>query len=881
MNSFSRVLHQWRALFSRRRLEREMDEEMRVHLEMEAEENERRGLSPEAARREASRQFGGLDQAKEAARDGWWARFMETIAQDARYGARGLLKAPAYTAVVVLTLALGIGANTAIFSVVHGVLLRKLPYGADDRLVVLRQQQHGEDNLGFSPLEINDYRERSRTLESVVEYHNMWFTLLGRAEPERVRTGVVSAAFFDVLGVRPILGRGFEPGDETHEAHAVLLLSYEYWQRSFGEDKAVVGRTFEMNDRVHTVIGVLPPLPRYPDQNDVYMPTTACPFRTRPATLENRQARLATAFGVLRPGASLAAASADLARVASELAKEFPDAYPVAAGFTAVPRRVSDELTRTARPSLLLLLATAGFVLLIVCANVANLTLARLVHRERELALRSALGAARGRILRQLLTESTLLSLLGGACGLLLARLALGLLVQFVSRFTPRASEIGLDGPVLLFALAASLGTGLVFGALPGLARREDVANALRDGSRTSSGRASLRARNLLIVSQLAVSFVLLIGAALMVRSLVKLEQVDPGFRPENVLAVSFDLNWSRYKTPEQMLGFYEPLLQRVEQMPGVLSVGGSFSVPLNQRPGGTGAIQVDGREVDPRTAPRAEFQLATPRYFETVGVRVLRGRAFLDSDKRETPAVAMINETFARQHFYAEDPVGRRLSFDGGRQWLTVIGVVSDVRQHSLDREPAAEVYLAFLQRPGLSTTLLVRTAGAPLALARQITRATHELDPAQAVAEVRTLEQVRSDSLASPRLTTALLGLFAVVALLVSAAGISGVIAFTVSQRTHEIGIRLALGARPGALLGMLFRQGMTPVLAGLVLGTLGALALTQVMAGLLYGVRPTDALCFAGSAIVLFGVSAVACLVPARRATAIAPTVALRAE
>jgi putative ABC transport system permease protein len=877
----SRMRHQWRALVSRRRLEREMDEELRLHVVMETEENVRRGLSPEEASREAQRQFGGLDQTKETARDGWWGRFLETLAQDARYGARGLRKSPVYTAVVVLTLGLGIGANTAIFSVVHGVLLRKLPYGAGDRLLVLRQQQQGADDLGFSPLEITDYRERSRTLESVVEYHNMWFTLLGRAEPERVRTGVVSAQFFDALGVRPILGRGFTALDETHEAPAVLLLSYEYWLRSFGEDKGVVGRTFEMNDRVHTVVGVLPPLPFYPDENDVFMPTTACPFRARPTTLENRQARLATAFAVVRPGTALGDVRADLVRVAKDLAKDHPDAYPQDSGFTTVSHLVRDELTRNARPSLLLLLATAGFVLLTVCANVANLTLARLTHRERELALRSALGAARGRILRQLLTESTVLALLGGAFGLLLAKLTLGMLVQFTARFTPRASEIGIDGPVLLFALAASLGTGLAFGALPGLSRREEVGASLRDGSRASSGRTPLRMRNVLVVSQLAVSFVLLIGAALMIRSLVKLEQVDPGFRPQNVLAMSFDLNWSRYKTPEQMLGFYEPLLQRVAELPGVLSVGGSFSVPLNQRPGGGSAIQVEGRAVDPRTAPRAQFQLATPSYFETVGVPVLRGRAFAASDTREAPAVAMINRTFARQSFASEDPVGRRLSFDGGRQWLTVIGVVGDVRQHSLDREAAPEIYLAFLQRPGLSTTLLVRTAGAPLTLARQITRVTHELDPAQAVADVRTLEQVRSDSLASPRLTTALLGLFAVLAMLVSAAGISGVIAFTVSQRTHEIGIRMALGARPATLLGMLFRQGMAPVLSGLLLGILGALALSRVMEGLLFGVSPTDAACFVGSAVVLFGVSAAACLIPARRATAIPPTVALRAE
>jgi putative ABC transport system permease protein len=806
-----------------------------------------------------------------------------------KYGARSLRRNPGFTAVVALTLGLGIGANTAVFSVVRGVLLRPLPYGHGQRLVALHPPAAaaGIQDLGFSVKEVKDYASLTPSLEDVVEYHSMNFTLLGGPEPQRVRTGVVSAQFFRLLGVEPILGRTFRDGEDALGAEAVLVLSHSYWQQKLGGDPSVVGRTFEMNDRVHTVVGVLPPLPGYPDENDVYMPASACPFRSRPAVLDNRQVRGYQAFARVKPGVPLDRAQADVATITERLKKEYPDAYPNGLDPTSTLVPFREELVKDARPTLLVLLGTVALVLLIACANVANLTLARLSDRGRELGLRAALGAGRGRLLRQLLTESTLLALLGGGLGLVVAVLTRDALVQFASRFTPRAEEVQIDGTVLAFTLGATVLTGLLVGSLPGLPAFERLARALAGDGRTTAGRTRQRLRGALAVSQLALSFMLLIGAALMLRSFAKLQQVDAGFRSENVLTMTIDLNWSKYTTPEhradreRLLEVFEPLWDHVRGIPGVVTAGTAWTFPLNSSFSSNGTYMVEGLHQEGQALPTAEFRGASPEYFEALGVPVMQGRVFDAHDQEGAESVVVVSQGLARRRFGAEDPLAKRISLDDGKTWSRVVGVVGDVRQTALAQDPPDLVYVPFAQFPGFTSTLFVRTIGDPRAMGDRVRKEVAALDPQAVVSNVRTLETIRHEALASPRLTAFLLGLFAFVALAISAAGLAGVLAYSVSQRTREIGIRMALGAAPESVLQMLLGQGMVSVGIGLLVGLVGALGLSRLVSGLLFGIAPTDPMCFVGSAIVLVVVALVASFLPARRATGIDPMLALRAE
>ncbi len=535
---------------------------------------------------------------------------------------------------------------------------------------------------------------------------------------------------------------------------------------------------------------------------------------------------------------------------------------------------------------MLVLLGTVALVLLIACANVANLTLARLSDRGRELGVRAALGAGRGRLLRQLLTESTLLAGLGGLLGLAVAFLTRDALVQFAARFTPRADEVRIDGAVLAFSLVATVLTGLVVGSLPGLPAFERLARALGDG-RTTAGRSRQRLRSALAVSQLALSFMLLIGAALMLRSFAKLQQVDAGFRADNVLTMTLDLNWSKYTTPErrldreQVLKVFEPLWEHVRGIPGVVTAGTAWTFPLNSSFSSNGTFMVEGLHQDGQVLPRAEFRGASTDYFETLGVPLVRGRVFDPHDREGAEPVLIVSQGLARRNWGPEDPVGRRISIDDGKTWSRVVGVVGDVRHTGLAQDPPDLVYLPFAQFPGYTSTLFVRTIGDPRALADRVRAEVGALDPQAVVSNVRTLDTIRQEALASPRLTAFLLGLFAFVALAISAAGLAGVLAYSVSQRTREIGIRMALGAAPESVLKMLLGQSLVSVGIGLLVGLVGALGLSRLVAGLLFGVAPSDPMCFAGSAIVLVLVALVASFLPARRATGIDPMLALRAE
>ena len=874
------LLARIRALFTRNRMEKELDDELQFHLEMEISRNVERGMDPLEARRRAMAAFGGVEGTKEACRDERGTRFLEDMAQDVQFGLRMLRKNAGFTAVAVLTLGLGIGANTAIFSLVNGVLLQPLPYGAGERTVRVRHAARGANigNFNFSVPDLEDYRARTSTFDGMVEFHSMSFILLGHGEPERVETGVVSTGFFQLLGVRPLHGRSFVNADDEAGAEAVLILAYPYWMARFSGDPDVVGTTVKMNDRMHTIVGVLPDVPPYPEAVDVYMPPAACPFRSDPDFIANRQARMMRVLGVLKPGVSALAAQADLSRVARELQHEYSQDYPQDAGYALTATPLRTELTQNARTTFLVLLGTVGLVLLIACANVANLTLARLIRREPELAVRAALGAGRGRIMRQLLTESVLVSLAGGALGLLIASGGLDLLVRFASRFTPRAGEIRIDGMVLGYTVLLSIATGLLFGLIPALPARFGAGHALKEsGERFSASGRKVQLRDVLIVSQLAISSMLLIAAGLMVRSFVNLQQVDPGFQPSNVLTAHLNLNWSKYNSSETILGFHQQFLPAVQSLPGVAYAGLASNFPLNGRIP-RDRIHIEGRATDEREMPLIDFRAATPDYFRTLGIPLLRGRTFTDADRDGAPRVAIINRSMARHYWGNDDPVGARISFDL-EEWLTVVGVVGDVRQHGLDQDAVDEFYLSFWQSPTRTSQLLVRTAGAAMSLARSVSAEVYNVDAEQPISGIRTLEQIRSNAVASPRLTTMLMSLFALLSLVITATGIGAVTAFSVSQRTHEIGIRMALGAGKLQMLFMVLGQGMALVVAGLGLGLAGALGLTRLLSGLLFQVGPTDPLTFVGVALSLGAVATLSCLVPARRAVTVEPMSALR--
>ena len=828
----------------------------------------------------------------------WWTTVLDifrmaprehlsVLAQDTRYALRMMRKNPGYTLIAVTILGLGIGANSAIFSVVNSVLLQPLPYLQGDRLVILQQRAAKLDsNMAFSVKEINDYRERNRSLSALVEYHSMTFTLFSRNGAERVRTGVVSAGFFDMFGVRPLLGRTFSPDDERPGAPAVLMLSYEFWKEKHGGDLQIAGKTFEMNDRVHTVIGVLPPIPQYPNENDVYMPTSACPFRSSARMIGNRDARMMSVFARMKPGVTLEQSRADLTPIARQLEAEYPKSYTQALGYDVKSLGLKDELTTNARSMLLLLLGAVAFVLIIACANVANLILSRMARRERELVIRTAMGAGSGRLLRQLLTESLIMALLAAGVGLLLASGSLKLLTQFAGQLTPRAREITIDNWVLLFAVFCASATAIVFGSVGALYSRAEISSGLKEsGSQTTVSINKNFVRNALIVAQVAFSCVLLVAAGLMVRSLIELEQVNPGFVPQQVLTMGLSLNWSKYTTPQQQRSISTRILEKVQSQPGVLAAAISSSFPLDPDAASMGGwntgFQVEGATQTERDAVRmASFRVATPDYFRTLGIPLVAGRTFQGSDNADAPQVAVVSQLLARHRWNGQDPVGRRISLDHGETWIKIVGVVGDVKEFGLDRVSPDQIYRPLAQRPAVGS-ILVRTSSDPMRLSQQVRRAILDTDPQIAITNVETLDQARTDSVASPRTTTRLFGLFAGLALVIAVSGLGCILALSVRQRVREIGIRVALGASPLDIIRRIVRQGMLLVILGLAIGLGGAIALTRFLKALLFQVTPTDPSTFVLISALLLSATLIACYVPARRAARIDPQSALRCD
>ena len=855
-------------LLNRRKMQRDLANDMEVHREMLGQNRN---------------DFGNPTLIAEHSREAWGWGWIDRLLQDLRYGIRILRKNPGFSLVAIVALGLGIGANTALFSVVYGVLLKPLPYAQGNQLVILRQSfaKRGINDVFFSVKEIQDYRSQSKSLAQVEEYHQMSFILLDGHEPNNVRTGVVSAHFFDLLGLKPIMGRTFTDADETPTSEPVLLLSYNYWKEHYGGDPNIVGRHFRMNDKIHTVIGVLPPVPQYPRENDVYMPTVACPFRSDPMMIEGRTHHMMRAFARLKPGETLQSGIADVSAIAGRMQQAYPESYPAAYGFTATADSLRAQLTRDVRPMLLLLLGTAGFVLLIACANVANLALARMMRREQELAVRVALGASRGRLVRQLLTESTMLSLAGGVLGLFLASQCLTLLVTFVGRFTTRAAEVSISAPVLLFTLAVSVVTGLIFGSVPAFAQRLNLVSSLKEGSSAATVRVDgNRMRNLLAIGQVAISFMLLIGAGLMIRSFIKLQQVDAGYNGDHVLTANIALNFSKYKMDETSRAFFDRLQEKLAGMPGIQGVAINSGPPLAAGVPSNQEIEIEGQPTGQGTKPQADFEVASTDTFRLLGVPLINGRAFTDHDRGGALPVSIVSKSFARHYFPNGDALEKRLSYDNGKHWVTIVGVVGDVKQFGLDRDPVDTAYLPLAQAV-MGSSILVKTAGDPMNYVSELRQAVRSIDPDQPITNVKSLDEIRDDSLAATRLTSILLAMFAALALAIAATGLSGVTSLLVSQRTREIGIRLALGAQRGEVLGMVVRQSLRVVLLGLAFGIAGALLASRVMSKLLFHTATTDPLTFTGVAVVFFCVALIASYVPARRVTRVDPLIALRAE
>jgi len=805
--------------------------------------------------------------------------------QDLRYGARMLLKEPGFTLIAVITLALGIGANTAIFSVVNTVMLRPLPYKEPDRLVMLwtDDPQRGIHEEGTSLPTFKDWRSQSRLfVDMALCTRGNPVTLTGGDEVERALGERVSANLFPLLGVAPMLGRTISSEDEQRR-EPVVVLSHSLWQRRFGADPNVIGRMLEMGGRNAQVIGVMPADFYFPNkETQLWEPTTLAPW------WERDKARRFTdtwrVVGRLKPNVTLQQAQAEMNAIGQRLAQAYPVTEQDFAGFGVNVIPLLIQITgQTLRLALWVLLGAVILVLLIACVNIANLLLARGAARRREFAVRLALGAGQWRIARQLLSESLLLAIVGGAMGLPLTVWGIELLVKLSPRGIPRLDEISVDARVLGFALITSLATGIIFGLMPAWKiSRNDPNEALKEGGRSEASAGLQRARGALVVAEIALALVLLVGAGLLIRSFLRVQAVDLGFRPERALTMKLDLPGSR--TRPQKVAFYQQAFERIAALPGVESVGAISHVFLETNPDIGITIEGHASTSSAESALPLMDDVVSADYFNAMGIPLLRGRFFADHDILDAPRVAIINETMARRFFPGEDPLGRRFKYGDAQstsQPLTIVGVVGDVRREGLEKEAISQIFIALTQNPNRQMNLVVRTTADPLSLAAAVRNEIRSIDKALPLFGVTTVERQLEEMGATRRFQTWLLGLFAVIALGLAAVGIYGVMSYAVTQRTHELGIRVALGAQRSDVLKLVLTQGLKLALFGIVIGLLVALALTRWMETLLFGVRPTDPVTFCLIAVVLLCVALLACWIPARRATQIDPLVALRCE
>ncbi len=865
-------------LWGRRDREEKLDDEIESHLQMAIRDRIERGETPEQAEASARREFGNVGLVKEVTRDMWGWASLERLERDLRFGARMLVKHPGFTLIAVMTLALGIGVNTAIFSVVYAVLLRPLPYPAPERLVVLATTGTQVDSRsGVAYPDYLDWRDRTHSFEDTAGFLNTNFNLTGVEPAVAVPGRRVNWNFFHILGVKPQLGRLFAAADDRAGATATAVISHDLWREKFGGDTAVIGKTISLDGNPFTLIGVLPPGFELLRRDDIFVPLGLW-FTPDNNLLKRSNQFPLYVLGRLKNGATVAQARADLSAVASQLAREYPETN---SGRSGTADKLSDLQVKDVRPILLVLLGAVGCVLLIACVNVANLMLVRAAGRERELAVRLALGAGRGRIIRQLLTESLLIAALGGVAGLLFGAWGISSLTALVPRTLLQLDQVRLNQPVLLFTLAISVLTGLLFGLLPALhAARTDLNVSLKEGGRSIASSGWERARKALLVAEVGLALVLLIGAGLMLRTLQQLTHVNPGFNAENLLTLRFALPAEAYNT-ERRLAFFRECRMRLEALPGVRSASFVMSLPIEGSAWDSPFIVADKPVPQPGAFPYASFTPISANYFATMGIQLSAGRAFTETEMNDTPAVAVINESLARKLWPGENAIGKRLkqgAAESQTAWREVVGVVADVKLKGLDQEAPLQVYLPLALRNSSSVGLVVRTDGEPLALSRTVEQTIRSLDKDLPLRS-RSMDELLGNAMARQRLTLNLLMILALLALLLAGIGIYGVLSYAVSERQQELGIRVALGATARDVLRLVLVQGMKLVLLGVILGLAAAFAATRWLEGLLYGVTPNDPLTFIGVALLLSGVALVACWIPARRATKVDPLVALR--
>jgi putative ABC transport system permease protein len=889
--AFARVT----GLFTRQRAEQDLRDELESHIEMETAELIRRGLAPDEARRRAVLASGGLAAAAEAVRDQRGLPWLETIAADLRYAVRALRHSKGFTAVVVLTLALGIGANTAIFSVVRAVLLKPLPHREGERLVYLRHSMDGPGgaSIQFSVPEVRDLRHGVPSLGGIAEFSPWNLTLQTRSGAERIDVGLVTGNYFDVMGLGPVLGRLTSPADDGPGVPPVIVLTHEFWLQRFAGDSAVLGTALTLDNRPVTVIGVLQPAPFFPNRVDALLNMAISDHHLSSFMVEGRTHRMTDVVARLASGATLEQARSEVAAVSARIMREHKDAYDAGSNHRIAVIPFQAALGERASLTLWLLMAAAAFVLIISAANVANLTLMRGVRREHELVVRAALGAGTRRLRRLLLVENLLLALLGAALGVLLAVALVGLLTSLAARYSPRAGEIALDGVVLTFAVALAVAVALILSFIAALPREGRFATWIVAGTHRLSGNLrKQRLQRALVVVQVAVSVMLLVGAGLLTRTMLRLADVPTGLRSEEILTMQVNL-----LTPAELLGNpqadagaktrYEEMRNQLRALPGVTEVGLGSPLPLR----GTDVrfdVKAEGRALAVGEAmPRADFRTANPEFFRAAGIPLVRGREFAATDQRGAARVVIINQTLADRLFPGEDPIGKRVAWTGdilrftpiSSDWRTVVGVSGNTRDGGLDAEPRAVMYTPFAQELALGGGLVIRTDSNAARLVAAATRIVRRIAPATPIEHVMTVAQYKDRSVAPRRLNAVLLSSLGLLALVIAGVGLAGVLAFSVSARHGEIGIRMSLGADRGRVERMILREGGVLVAIGLALGMPAALIATRVIRGLLFGVAPTDPATFAGVALLMAVIGLAACWIPAMRAARVDPAVTMR--
>jgi len=884
MNIFRNLIAGLRELVRRKKTEIELNEELDAYVQNLTDAKVQAGATREEALRAARLEMGGVESVKHQVRAVGWEFALEVFVQDVRYGVRMLLKSPLFTAVALTTIAIGIGANTAMFSLVDAILLRPLPYPEPQRLTVVGTNQRGESQI--SPMGTADFlawRDRQQSFEQVAVLDGAGgsFALSGMGAPERIPGVGVSANFFSIFGVAPLKGRGFHPGEDQPGAPGVVVISQQFWRDHLDSDPKVLNRTLTLDGKQHTIVGVMPAGFRFPPRApvDVWAIHTLNPPTSRPPFGLH-------AFGRLKPGVSMRQAGAELDEIVGQVNAQYPSSTPLA----GVVRPMKEWMVSEVSTPLLVLLGAIGLLLLIAVVNVANLLLARAAVRQREVAVRMVLGASRKRVVRQLLTESTLLSLLGGVLGLLLAYFAIRAFLAFGPGQMPRLNEVGINSGVLVFTFVVCVGSGILFGLAPALeTSRPALSDPLKDANRSSSSASAHRTHRALLVFEVALALLLMMGSGLLIRSFVRLSHVSPGVETDHLITAAISLS-DKYSEP-QLGQFWKQFLEKLQALPGVRAVGITMSLPPNLLEI-TNPFTVEGQGYDrQRKLQLAEEMAVSPDYFRALGIPLIKGRFFSPSDRVEgekDPMIVIINETMAKQYFGGKDPIGGRIQTgdpDPRSPWETIVGVVGDVKYSGLDSGPQPTIYVPYNENGWVGWSremyLVVRSSGGAQQVVPAIRAELASVDSTLPLAQVRTMDERLDESLVQQRFRTWLISGFAALALLLSAIGIYALISYSVSQRTREIGVRVALGAQRSHVLGIVLRDGLKLLLFGLLLGWIGALSATRVMRSLLYSTSATDAVSFVATSITLIAVALLACYIPARRATKVDPMVALRYE